>query len=75
MSTHTKEEKAARRTKFEGVYTVIRDELVKHFEGEGMPKDAVEWFHKVCSTSNLPLMQHAMANEGMVVLRPSTTAI
>lgn len=37
-------DKAARRAKFEGVYEVIRDELIGHFAGEGMPEEAVEWY-------------------------------
>lgn len=36
--------KAERRTKFEGVFVQIRDELVEHFAGEGMPEEAVVWF-------------------------------
>lgn len=40
-------DKAARRAKFEGVYAVIRDELIEHFAGEGMPEEAVEWYRKV----------------------------
>lgn len=43
----TAEAKAARRTKFEGVFAKIRDELIEHFEGEGMPAEAVEWYRNV----------------------------
>jgi hypothetical protein len=42
--------KAARRAKFEGVFTKIRDELIEHFTGEGMPHDAVEWYRNVRSS-------------------------
>ncbi|KAJ3510633.1 hypothetical protein NLJ89_g4563 [Agrocybe chaxingu] len=38
------EAKAARRAKFEGVFEKIRDELVEHFAGEGMPAEAVKWY-------------------------------
>ncbi|KAF8152593.1 isoprenoid synthase domain-containing protein [Crassisporium funariophilum] len=40
----TPEAKAARRTRFEGVFQKIRDELIEHFAGEGMPEEAVEWY-------------------------------
>lgn len=39
--------KKARREKFQNVFEKIRDELVSHLEGEGMPVEAVEWYHKV----------------------------
>jgi len=39
--------KAQKRQKFEHVYTVIREELLAHFDGEGMPKDASEWYRAV----------------------------
>ena len=44
--------KAARRAKFEAVFSKIRDELVEHFAGEGMPQEAVEWYRnvRVCSS-------------------------
>jgi hypothetical protein len=40
-------DKSLRRKKFEDVFEVIRDELITHFAGEGMPKDAVEWYRRV----------------------------
>jgi len=40
----TAADKSARRAKFEGVFAKIRDELISHFAGEGMPQDAVEWY-------------------------------
>ena len=43
-------DKAARKAKFEGVYAVIRDELIEHFAGEGMPEEAVEWYRNVSVT-------------------------
>ena len=46
--------KAARRAKFEDVFSKIRDELIEHFAGEGMPQDAVEWYRNVRFNS-LPL--------------------
>ncbi|TCD66037.1 Farnesyl pyrophosphate synthetase [Steccherinum ochraceum] len=36
--------KAQQRAKFEQVFTVIRDELIAHHAGSGMPKEATEWF-------------------------------
>ena len=39
--------KAARRAKFEAVFVKIRDELIEHFSGEGMPQEAVEWYRNV----------------------------
>jgi hypothetical protein len=41
------DKKLARRTKFEGAWGVIRDELLEHFGKEGMPKEATEWYQKV----------------------------
>jgi hypothetical protein len=43
----TSETKAARRAKFDGVFTKIRDELVEHFAGQGMPAEAIEWYRNV----------------------------
>ena len=40
-------DKAAKRAKFEGAWNRIREELVAYVAGEGMPKEAVEWFTKV----------------------------
>lgn len=40
-------DKAARRVKFEEVWSTIHTELVAHIKGQGMPDDAVEWFSKV----------------------------
>lgn len=39
-------DKAASRAKFEGVFAAIREELLQHFAGEGMPVEAVEWYRK-----------------------------
>lgn len=39
--------KAQKRTKFEQVFTVIRDELIAHHAAAGMPKEATEWFKEV----------------------------
>jgi farnesyl diphosphate synthase len=41
--------KAARRARFEGVFSLIRDELIAHCKSEGMPPEAVEWYSKVRS--------------------------
>lgn len=45
MSTAT--DKAARRKRFEDVFPVIAEELSQYLKGEGMPKDAVDWYEKV----------------------------
>lgn len=42
-------DKAARRKRFEDVFPIIADELLGYVKGEGMPKDAVEWYEKVGS--------------------------
>ncbi|KZP19029.1 terpenoid synthase [Athelia psychrophila] len=34
------------RQKFEGAWEVIRDELIAHFEAQGMPVDAKEWYKR-----------------------------
>ena len=47
MSSST--DKAARRKRFEDVFPMIADELLGYIKGEGMPKDAVEWYEKVSS--------------------------
>ena len=39
--------KAARRAKFETVFSKIRDELIEDFSVDGMPRDAVEWYRNV----------------------------
>ncbi|WVQ68187.1 uncharacterized protein L199_006394 [Kwoniella botswanensis] len=39
--------KVARRAKFEAVFDVIAKELLDYVKGEGMPKDAMEWYEKV----------------------------
>ncbi|KAI0363064.1 farnesyl-diphosphate synthase [Pilatotrama ljubarskyi] len=38
--------KAQKRQKFEGVFTVLRDELLAYLKQEGMPQDAVDWFRR-----------------------------
>ncbi|EIN04079.1 isoprenoid biosynthesis-like protein [Punctularia strigosozonata HHB-11173 SS5] len=40
------EKKKQARAKFEGVYQVLRKDLLDHFAGEGMPKDAIEWYSR-----------------------------
>ena len=39
--------KAARRKRFEDMFPVIADELLGYVKGEGMPKDALDWYEKV----------------------------
>lgn len=41
--------KAERRAKFEAAFEKIRDELIEHFAGEGMPDEAVKWYRDVSS--------------------------
>ncbi len=40
-------DKAARRARFEGAWKVIKQELLDYITGEGMPKDAIEWYDRV----------------------------
>ena len=40
-------DKAARRKRFEDVFPIIAEELTAYVRGEGMPKDAVEWYERV----------------------------
>ena len=44
---------ALKRQKFLDVYPEIRDELLAHFAGENMPKDAQEWYKRVRCMLNL----------------------
>lgn len=39
--------KALKRTKFEQVFTVIRDELVDYVKAQNVPQDALKWFTDV----------------------------
>ncbi|KAK0223763.1 isoprenoid synthase domain-containing protein [Armillaria fumosa] len=39
-------DKAARRARFEGAWTIIKQELLDYITGEGMPKDAIEWYER-----------------------------
>lgn len=41
--------KQDKRQRFIDVFAGIRDELLAHFAGENMPKDAQEWYKNVCS--------------------------
>lgn len=41
--------KAVRRARFEKVFDQIAEELLTYVKGEGMPKDAVEWYQRVSS--------------------------
>jgi farnesyl diphosphate synthase len=45
--------KAERRAKFEAVFSKIRDELIEHFSGEGMPQEAIEWYRNVRTCSSV----------------------
>lgn len=35
------------RAKFENTWPLVRDELLDHFKGEGMPEDVAAWYEKV----------------------------
>lgn len=39
-------DKAARRARFEEASKVIKQELFDYVTGEGMPKDAIEWYDR-----------------------------
>lgn len=54
-------DKAARRAKFEGAWKVIKKELLDHFNGEGMPKDAAEWFERVQNPFTLQSLSHSIS--------------
>ncbi|RPD65755.1 farnesyl-diphosphate synthase [Lentinus tigrinus ALCF2SS1-7] len=38
--------KAQKRQKFEGVYPILRDELLAYMKQEGMPEDAISWYKR-----------------------------
>ncbi|KAI0683567.1 farnesyl-diphosphate synthase [Cytidiella melzeri] len=38
--------KALKRTKFQDVFNVIRDEVLEYVKAQNVPQDALEWFHK-----------------------------
>ncbi|KAF9465396.1 farnesyl-diphosphate synthase [Collybia nuda] len=56
--------KAARRARFEGVFTLIHDELITYCQKEGMPPEAVTWFGKNLE-HNVP---GGKLNRGMAVV-------
>lgn len=35
------------RAKFEQTWPLVRDELLDHLKGEGMPEDVAVWYEKV----------------------------
>ncbi|KAJ7171640.1 isoprenoid synthase domain-containing protein [Mycena crocata] len=57
-------DKAAKRAKFEGAWERIRNELLEHVKGEGMPKEALDWYGKNLSY-NVP---GGKLNRGMSVI-------
>jgi farnesyl diphosphate synthase len=63
-------DKAARRKRFEDVFPVIAEELLGYVRGEGMPKDAVEWYERVspvsCLSSPLRFTAPSAFDDGMV---------
>lgn len=42
-----KDKKAAARERFEGVYTVVRDDLLEDFRKHNMPEEAIEYYQRV----------------------------
>jgi hypothetical protein len=60
--------KAAKRWRFEQAWESIRRELVEHVAGEGMPKDAVEWYRNVSALGYLFFLM-----DFILLLRTSTT--
>ena len=67
MATTTK---AARRAKFEAVFVKIRDELIEHFAGEGMPQDAVEWYRNVRARSSFYFFINSWSLLFKILLEP-----
>lgn len=60
----TGHDKAARRKRFEDVFPIIAEELLGHIRGEGMPRDAVEWYEKVGQLPWLFPMRDQLARRG-----------
>ena len=42
-----KDKKAAARKRFEGVYAVVRDDLLEDFRKHNMPEEAIEYYQRV----------------------------
>jgi hypothetical protein len=53
--------KAARRAKFEGIFYVIRDEILANCQRENMPPEAITWFQKVCACPEFPRVFSVMS--------------
>jgi hypothetical protein len=45
-----KDKKAAARERFEGVYEVVRDDLLEDFRRHNMPEEAIEYYRRVSPT-------------------------
>lgn len=45
-----KDKKAAIRKRFEGVYEVVRDDLLEDFRRHNMPEEAIEYYRRVSPT-------------------------
>lgn len=41
----------SRRRRFEGVFEVIRDEILLHFSEQGIPGNFIAWYKEVCACS------------------------
>lgn len=46
--------KALKRTKFQDVWNVIRDEIIEYTKAQTVADDALEWFRKVCMSCARP---------------------
>lgn len=44
---HPAKDTPTKREKFERTWPLVRDELLNHFKGQEMPRDAIEWYGKV----------------------------
>lgn len=45
--------KAEKKQRFEDAFNVIRDDLLEHFSGQGMPEEGVEWYKRVSPSHTL----------------------
>ena len=63
-------DKAARRKRFEDVFPIIAEELTAYVRGEGMPKDAVEWYERVSRPDTFPSVRVSDRHLLPVACRP-----
>ncbi len=53
------------RSKFEVAWVAIKQELLDHFNGEGMPKDAAEWYERVSPSLFLFMYSPSLARQSL----------